>query len=91
MKHFYRDVPGLGNVAVSRHAQARAEEDGISQESFDRVLLSPLNPDVPDGAYILWRERDGIRLVILTNPTPNIGAKLVKTIYRIESQARVLR
>jgi hypothetical protein len=91
VKHFYRDVPGLGNVAVSRHAQARAEEDGISQESFDRVLLSPLSPDVPDGADILWRERDGIRLVILTNPTPNTGAKLVKTIYRIEAQAKVPR
>jgi hypothetical protein len=26
MKHFYRDVPRLGNVAVSRHAQARIKE-----------------------------------------------------------------
>ena len=91
MNHFYRDVPGLGNVAVSRHAQARAEEEGISQEAFDRVLLSPLESDVPDGAEVLWRQRDGIRLVILTNPTPNTGAKLVKTVYRIQAQARVLR
>ena len=83
-----RNVPGLGNVAVSRHAQARAREDGISQEAFDRVLLVPLTPDVPDGADILWRERDGIRLVILTNPTPNRGAKLVKTVY-LEAQAKV--
>jgi hypothetical protein len=88
VKHFYRDVPGLGNVAVSRHAQARAEEEGISQEAFDRVLLSPVIPDVPDGLDILWRERDGIRLVILTNPTPDLGAKLIKTIYRVEAQAR---
>jgi hypothetical protein len=88
VKHFYRDVPGLGNVAVSRHAQARAEEEGISQEAFDRVLLSPVTPDVPDGLDILWRERDGIRLVILTNPTPDLGAKLIKTIYRVEAQAR---
>ena len=90
MNHFYRDVPGLGNVAVSRHAQARAEADGISQEAFDRVLLSPVTEDVPDGADILWRERDGIRLVILTSPTPNRGAKLVKTVYRVDAQARVL-
>jgi len=90
MNHFYRDVPGLGNVAVSRHAQARAEEEGISQEAFDRVL-SPLMADVPDSADIVWRQRDGIRLVILTNPTPNIGAKLVKTVYRIEAQAKVVR
>jgi hypothetical protein len=88
MNHFYRDVPGLGNVAVSRHAQGRAEEDGISQEAFDRVLLEPLTVDVPDGAEIVWRERDGIRLVILTNPTPNRGAVLVKTVYRVEAQAK---
>jgi hypothetical protein len=37
MKHFYRDVKGLGNVAVSRHAQARMEDEGVSQELFDRV------------------------------------------------------
>ena len=88
MNHFYREVPGLGNVAVSRHAQGRAEEDGISQEAFDRVLLDPLTADVPDGAEIVWRERDGIRLVILTNPTPNRGAVLVKTVYRVEAQAK---
>ena len=91
MNHFYRDVPGLGNVAVSRHAQSRAVEDGISQEAFDRVLLSPLAPDVPDGTDIIWRERDGIRLVILLNPTPNVGAKLVKTVYRVEAQAKALK
>jgi hypothetical protein len=91
MNHFYRDVPNLGHVAVSRHAQQRAEEDGISQEAFDRVLLTLVAPDTPDGSEILWRERDGIRLVILTNPTPNTGAKLVKTVYRIEAQAKAHR
>ena len=88
MNHFYRDVPRLGNVAVSRHAQQRAEEDGISQDAFDRVLLTPIQPDVEEGADILWRERDGIRLVILTKPTPYAGAMLVKTVYRVEAQAR---
>jgi hypothetical protein len=34
------------------------------------------------------RERDGIRLVIFTNSTPNTGAKLVKTVYRVEAQAK---
>ena len=79
MKHFYENVPRLGNVAVSRHAQAQMIEAGISQEAFDRVLLEPTRPDIPDGADILWRERDGLRLVILINPTPNRGAKLIKT------------
>ena len=86
--HFYRDVVRLGNVAVSRHAQASMIEDGISQEAFDKALLTPTRPDIPDGPDILWRERDGLRIVILTNPTPNTGAKLVKTVYRVERQAR---
>ena len=88
MKHFYGNVPRLGNVAVSRHAQAQMIAAGISQEAFDRVLLEPTRPDIPDGADILWRERDGLRLVILTNPTPNRGAKLIKTVYRVQAQAR---
>jgi hypothetical protein len=88
MAHFYRNVPKLGHVAVSRHAQRRMEEDNISQESFERVLLTPVKPDLKDGADILWRERDGIRIVILENPTPPTGAKLVKTVYRVEAQAK---
>jgi hypothetical protein len=68
-RHFYKDVPRLGNVAVSRHAQAGMIATGITQESFDKVLLHPTRPDIPDGADILWRERDGLRIVILTNPS----------------------
>lgn len=64
------------------------EEDKISQEAFERVLLKPVKPDVREGTEILWRERDGIRIVILENPTPPSGAKLVKTVYRIEAQAK---
>lgn len=91
MNYFYREVAGLGNVAVSRHAQSRMEADGISQNAFDRVLLEPVRPDVPDGPNIVWRERDGLRIVILTNPTPNVGAKLVKTVYRVQDQAQATR
>jgi hypothetical protein len=88
MTPFYRNVPKLGHVAVSRHAQKRMEEDNISQEAFERVLLTPVKPDVREGADILWRQRDGIRIVILENPTPPTGAKLVKTVYRLEAQAK---
>ena len=88
MAHFYRNVPKLGHVAVSRHAQRRMEEDHISQELFERALFTPVKPDIREGADILWRERDGIRIVILENPTPPAGAKLVKTVYRIEAQTR---
>ena len=34
MDHYFPDVPGLGNIAVSRHAQNRVREDGISEETF---------------------------------------------------------
>jgi hypothetical protein len=64
------------------------EEDNIPQEAFERALLTPAKPDVREGADILWRERNGIRIVILENPTPSTGAKLVKTVYRIEAQAK---
>ena len=91
MDHFFRGVPGLGNVAVSRHAQARMEADGIPPETFIRALLTPTRPDVRDGPEVLWRERDGLRIVILTNPTPNHGAVLVKTVFRVERQAAARR
>jgi hypothetical protein len=88
MKHFYRDVAGLGHVAVSRHAQAQMEATGISQELFDRALEEPTRPDIFEGQDIIWRERDGLRIVILANPQPFRGAKLVKTVYRVQAQAR---
>ena len=75
-------------MAVSRHAQKRMEEDDISPEAFERILLSPVKLDIREGADILWREREGIRIVILENPMPPSGAKLVKTVYRIEAQAK---
>jgi hypothetical protein len=91
MKHFYRNVIRLGNVAVSRHAQAQIENNGIPIEGFEKALLQPVRPDIPDGLDTLWRQRDGLRIVILTNPTPNLGAKLVKTVYRIKEQASARR
>lgn len=87
--HFYREVPKLGNVAVSRHAQGEMDAEGIRQEDFERVLMNPLRADVPDGQAVVWRERDGLRIVIHTDPTPNTGAKLVLTVYKVESQAKV--
>ena len=43
---------------------------------------------VREGADILWRERDGLRIVILEDPTPPTCTKLVKTVYRVEAQAK---
>src|SRR5215207_4675039 len=59
MKHYYENVPRLGNVAVSRHAQSQMLEAGISQEAFDRALLDPTQPDAPDEQDVLWRVRPG--------------------------------
>jgi hypothetical protein len=87
MNHFYRNVIRLWNVAVSRHAQAQILDNNIPVELFEKALLQPTQPNIPDGQDILWRERDGLRIVILTNPTPNTGAKLIKTVYRIKEQA----
>jgi hypothetical protein len=87
MNHFYQNVVRLGNVAVSRHAQAQIRDNNIPVELFEKALLRPIQPDIPDGQDILWRERDGLRIVILTNPKPNKGAKLVKTVYRIKEPA----
>ena len=85
MKHFYRDVPKLGNVALSRYAQDRAVEDRISEEEIKKVLFE--GRDRPDGQDVLWRERCGVRLVVLLHPVPDCGAWLVTTLFRVLRQA----
>lgn len=86
-QHFYRDVKGLRHVAVSRHAQAKMDREGTSQELFERVPLNPSKPDVQEDLNTIWRERENVRLVII-NPTHASGAKLVKTAFRIKPSAR---
>lgn len=88
MQFLYRDVPGHGTVVVSRHALARMDEEQVDETLFQRVLLDPPQPDRPDGIGVLWREGLGLRIVILTNPQPDRGARLVKTVYRVKPQAR---
>ena len=85
MEHYFPDVPGLDNVAVSRHAQARMQEDGISEAAFRDVLMN--GDTVPDGHDVVWRQKDGIRIVILRRPEPFVGAMLAKTVYRVEANA----
>lgn len=73
-------------MAVSRHAQERMAQDGISEEDFRDALMR--GQTIPDGQDIVWREKDGVRVVILRRPTPFKGAMLAKTVYRIKAQAR---
>lgn len=86
MRHFYRNVPELGNVAVSHHAQSRCHELHISEDTFCAVLHE--GTIIPEGDAITWREARGVRLIILNRPEPFRGAKLVKTVIRVQSNAR---
>ena len=89
MEHYFSDVPGLGNVAVSRHAQDRMLDEGIAESTFRDALL--YGDTTPDGQAVIWREKHGIRIVILRKPEPFAGAMLVKTVYRVRGAARALK
>lgn len=86
MKHYWHDVPGLGNVAVSRHAQEKMLEQGVDETRFADCLHK--GTDTPDGLEAVWREKNGLRLVILLQPKPFRGAKLVKTAYLVKAQEK---
>ncbi len=85
MKHYYKNVPGLGNVALSRHAQDAARKHNVTDKMMADILENGENTS--DGFDVILREMDGIRLVILRKPNPFRGAKLVKTLFRVEAQA----
>ena len=87
MNHYFEDVPGLGNVAVSRHAQDRMANEGITEEVFVDVLNHPMQ-ERPDGMSVMWREGRGIRIVILLRPEPHQVAVLVKTVFKMEGAAK---
>ena len=89
MDHYFPAVPGLGNVAVSRHAQDRMREDGIGEATFRDTLMD--GETIAEGHDVIWREKHGIRIVILRRPEPFAGAMLVKTVYRIEGAAQARR
>ena len=85
-EHYFPDVPQIGNVAVSRHAQERAEGDGITLEDFKTTLFK--GRTIPQGGSIEIRELNGIQIVIERKPTPFRGAALATTCYRMKQQAR---
>jgi hypothetical protein len=89
MEHYFPDVPGLGNVAVSRHAQDRMRQDDIGEGTFRDALIE--GETIAEGHDVIWREKHGIRIVILRRPEPFAGAMLVKTVYRIEGAAQARR
>lgn len=83
MEHFFRDVPKVGNVAVSRHAQENAAEQKITEHDFRLALFEPTRR-VSEGFNTVWLERGGIRLVLIPRPEPFRGAALITTAYRLK-------
>ena len=43
-------------------------QDGISETELKEALLR--GATTPDGQEVVWREKDGVRVVILRKPTP---------------------
>lgn len=84
VNHYYKDVPELGNVAVSRHAQDRLHEDGVTDQEFEDALFKGVI--IPDAQGTSFRELNGIRLVIIHRPEPFRGAKLITTAFRLKPQ-----
>ena len=82
MKHKYFDVPKMGTVELSIHAQKRATSSGITELQIKNLLYG--GEDTPDGIDITFRDYNGIRAVILLYPKPDKKRKLVKTIFKIE-------
>jgi hypothetical protein len=64
-------------------------EDGISEQAFRDALFN--GNTIPDGQEVVWREKDGVRVVILRQPTPFKGAMLAKTVYRVKPAERATR
>jgi hypothetical protein len=86
MIQFYKHVRGLGNVALSRHAQAQLTADGVTDLQVAETLAH--GEDTPEGGTVIWRRWNGIRLVIQKKPTPFSGAALVLTAFREQHQAK---
>jgi hypothetical protein len=88
--HYYTHVPGLGPVAVSRHAQARMDGENVSQAEFEAALFHP-EEERPDGVGIRIRQNltNPLSIVLIERPEPYRGAMLVKTTYRTRPQKKV--
>ena len=88
VKFYYTNVPKLGNVVLSRHCQAKMLIEEISEEKFEDVLFNGVWEE--EGFDVLRIEKDFIRLIIVMNPKPFSGARVVKTLYRVKSQYKVI-
>jgi hypothetical protein len=86
MKHYHQDVPGIGNVAISRHAQVNCTGQRIADSHIDALLNHGARTDIEGGCVQL--DHAGIRAIVVRRPEPFSGAALMVTVFRVERKAR---
>ena len=77
----------MGTVELSKHAQERAINSGITEFQIENLLYE--GEDIPDGTDVTLRDHKGIRAVILLYPKPDKKSKLVKTIFKIDPRESI--
>lgn len=84
--HYYSGVPGLGNVAVTHHARSRAEALKVDEAAF---LAALGGRETPDAGHVVWREANGVRVIVNRRPEPFSGAAVAITVMRVRRNERV--
>jgi len=87
MDIFAEEIPGVGDVELSRHAVNRVTADKIPENVFWEVLMR--GEVIHEGPDIVWKTGKGIRIVILMRPSPYRGRALVKTAFKLKPSERV--
>src|SRR5262245_56966154 len=80
-RYFYKNIPKLGSVAISRHALSQLDAQDISQVDFELVLRDEKN-QVEEGRDVVIRSGQGMRIVILLHPQPYKGERLVVSVHK---------
>jgi hypothetical protein len=73
MQRVYRNVPHLsGNVVLTNHVLDKLETGVVPLDMFEQALLRPGVRDHYESSRKIWRERDGVRLIIALEPDVNV-------------------
>ena len=89
MDIYMEEVPGVGDIEISRHAQDRIGPGPgqIPESVFWQVLTR--GEEIREGADIVWKTGKGIRIVILLRPIPYRGRALVNTAFKLKPPERI--
>ncbi len=82
--NWFADVPGLGNVALTRSALAQISKCKVSDQQLWDALYHGHDVD-GTGAALRQREKDGITVSVNMNPTPFKDANLIIGVTRVRS------